>query len=126
MDLVRLVDLLVKMVLLVVEDQVTIDGSVTVIDTQLGGSTGSAKVIIRIADPDTIDPSTTLQNVTFTVTRSAAYSNTIIFVKESGEGPDRITFGPNSGTVVVRAGFGAVYTRESVLINGLWWKGEID
>ena len=94
------------------------DGSVTVIDTQLGGSTGPAKVIIRIADPDTIDPSTTLQNVTFTVTRSAAYSNTIIFVKESGEGPDRITFGPNSGTVVVRAGFGAVYTRESVLING--------
>ena len=78
------------------------DGSVTVIDTQLGGSTGPAKVIIRIADPDTIDPSTTLQNVTFTVTRSTAYSNTIIFVKESGEGPDR-TFGPNSGTVVIHA-----------------------
>ena len=94
------------------------DGSVTVIDTQRGGGTGAAKVIIRVADPSTIDPSTTLQNVTFTVTRSAAYSNTIIFVKESGEGPDRITFGPNSGTVVVRAGFGAVYTRESVLING--------
>ena len=94
------------------------DGSVTVVDTQLGGSTGAAKVIIRIADPSTIDPSTTLQDVTFTVTRSAAYSNTIIFVKQSGEGPDRITFGPNSGTVVVRAGFGAVYTRESVLING--------
>jgi len=40
------------------------DGSVTVIDTQLGGSTDSAKVIIRIADPDTIDPSTTLQDIT--------------------------------------------------------------
>ncbi len=94
------------------------DGSVTVIDTQRGGGTGAAKVIIRVADPSTIDPSTTLQDVTFTVGRSAAYSNTIIFVKQSGEGPDRITFGPNSGTVVVRLGFGAVYTRESVLING--------
>lgn len=94
------------------------DGSVTIIDTQQGGSTGNAKIIIRIADPNTIDPSTTLQNVTFTIGRSAAYSNTITFAKESGSGPDRITFGPNSGTVVVRVGFGAVYTRESVLING--------
>ena len=64
------------------------------------------------------NPGSTLQEVTFTVGRSAAYSNTIAFVKQSGEGPDRITFGPNSGTVVVRLGFGAVYTRESVLING--------
>ena len=40
-------------------DQDITDGSVTVIDTQLGGSTGPAKVIIRIADPlMTIDPST--------------------------------------------------------------------
>ena len=94
------------------------DGSVTVIDTQLGGSTGAAKVVIRIADPNTIDPATTLQDVTFTVGRSAAYSNTITFVKESGTGPDRITFGPNAGTVTASMGAGAVYTRESVLING--------
>ena len=94
------------------------DGSVTVIDTQLGGSTGAAKVIIRIADPNTIDPATTLQDVTFSVSRSAAYSNTITFVKESGTGPDRITFGPNAGTVTASMGAGAVYTRESVLING--------
>jgi len=94
------------------------DGSVTVIDTQLGGSTGAAKVIIRIADPNTIAPSTTLEEVSFTVTRSAAYSNTITFVKESGNGPDRITFGPNAGTVTASMGAGAVYTRESVLING--------
>ena len=94
------------------------DGSVTVIDTQQGGSTGAAKVIIRIADPNTIDPSTTLQDVTFTVGRSAAYSNTITFVKESGSGPDRITFGPNAGTVTASMGAGAVYTRESVLVNG--------
>ena len=94
------------------------DGSVTVIDTQLGGSTGAAKVVIRIADPATIAPSTTLEEVSFTVTRSAAYSNTITFVKESGTGPDRITFGPNAGTVTASMGAGAVYTRESVLING--------
>ena len=94
------------------------DGSVTVVDTQLGGSTGAAKVIIRIADPATIAPSTALQDVTFTVTRSAAYSNTITFVKESGTGPDRITFGPNAGTVTASMGAGAVYTRESVLVNG--------
>ena len=42
----------------------------------------------------------------------------LLQTKENGSGPDRITFGPNSGTVVVRVGFGAVYTRESVLING--------
>lgn len=94
------------------------DGSVTVVDTQLGGSTGPAKVIIRIADPNTIDPSTALQDVTFTVTRDAAYSNTITFLKESGSGPDRITFGPNAGTVTASMGAGAVYTLESVLING--------
>lgn len=94
------------------------DGSVTVVDTQLGGSTGAAKVIIRIADPNTIDPSTTLQDVTFSIGREAAYSNTITFVKESGTGPDRITFGPNAGTVTASMGAGAVYTRESVLING--------
>ena len=94
------------------------DGSVTVVESTQGGHIGRAKVIIRIADPSVANPGSTLQEVTFTVGRSAAYSNTIAFVKQSGEGPDRITFGPNSGTVVVRAGFGAVYTRESVLING--------
>jgi len=94
------------------------DGSVTVVDTQLGGSTGAAKVIIRIADPSTIAPSTTLQDITFTVTRSAVSDITVTFAKQSGTGPDKITFGPNSGTVVVRAGFGVIYTRESILING--------
>ena len=94
------------------------DGSVTVIDTQQGGSTGASKVIIRIADPSTIAPSTTLQDITFTVTRSAVSDITVTFAKQSGTGPDKITFGPNSGTVVVRAGFGVVYTRESILING--------
>ena len=94
------------------------DGSATVIDTQLGGSTGDAKIIIRLSDPSVVNPSTTLQDVIFDVTRDASYSNVIVFVKESGTGPDKITFGPNAGTVSVSLGFGAVYTRESVSING--------
>ena len=94
------------------------DGSVTVVQTQQGGSTGPAKVIIRIADPSTIAPSTVLQEVTFTVTRSAAYSNTITFVKESGNGPDRITFGPNAGTVTASMSAGTVYKLENALVNG--------
>ena len=94
------------------------DGSVTVVETQLGGSTSAAKIIIRISDPSVVNPETTLQDVIFDITREAAYSNVIVFVKESGTGPDRITFGPNAGTVSVSLGFGAVYTRESVSING--------
>lgn len=94
------------------------DGSVTVIDTQVGGSTGNAKVIIRIADPNTIDPSTVLQDVTFTVGRSAAFSNVITFAKESGNGPDRIVFGPNSGTVTASMGAGVIYNLESTTVNG--------
>ena len=94
------------------------DGSVTVVESTQGGSTGPAKVIIRIADPNLIDPATTLDEVTFVVTRDAAYTNTITFVKESGTGPNRITFGPNAGTVTASMGLGAVYIRESVLING--------
>ena len=73
---------------------------------------------MRIADPNTIDPSTTLQDVSFSVGREAAFSNTITFARESGTGPDKITFGPDARTVTVSMGAGAVYTRESVLING--------
>ena len=94
------------------------DGSVTVIDTQQGGSNSNAKIIIRIADPNTIDPSTALQDVTFTIGRSAAFSNVITFVKESGNGPDRIVFGPNSGTVTASMGAGVIYNLESITING--------
>jgi hypothetical protein len=94
------------------------DGSVTVVESTQGGGLGPAKVIIRIADASVVNPGSTLQEVTFTVTRSAVSDITVTFAKQSGTGPDKITFGPNSGTVVVRAGFGVVYTRESILING--------
>ena len=94
------------------------DGSVTVVESTQGGGLGPAKVIIRIADPNTIDPSTALQDVTFTIGRSAAFSNVITFTKESGNGPDRIAFGPNSGTVTASMGAGAIYNLESTTVNG--------
>ena len=50
----------------------------------------------------------------FDVTRSAAFTNTIIFRKESGFGPDRITWGPNGGRVSAQISTGAVYTLESL------------
>merc|ERR1739838_529809 len=63
-------------------------------------------------------PSTELQDVTFTVGRSAAFSNVITFVKESGSGPDSISFGPNSGTVTVSMGADAIYNLESTTVDG--------
>ena len=101
------------------------DGSVTVVDTQLGGGDGNAKVIIRIADPNLIDPATTLETVTFTVGREAAFSNIITFAKESGNGPDKLTFGPNAGTVSVLLAKGAVYNFESKSVNGDTGRGAI-
>ena len=101
------------------------DGSVTVVDTQLGGGDGNAKVIIRIADPNLIDPATTLETVTFTVGREAAFSNIITFAKESGNGPDKLTFGPNAGTVSVLLAKGAVYNFESKSVNGDTGRGSI-
>ena len=100
------------------------DGSVTVVDTQLGGSTEAAKVIIRIADPSTIDPSTTLEEVSFTLNKSRIdlFNIVVTFVKESGTGPDRIVFEPGiqlTGTVTASMGAGAVYVRESALSNGV-------
>ena len=64
-------------------------------------------------------PSNTLVDETFTISRSAAFSNVIVFRKVSGDGPERITFGiPNGGTYTSQIGSGAVYTRESVSVNG--------
>ena len=103
------------------------DGSVTVVDTMLGGSDGDAKVIIRIADPNLIAPATTLETVTFTVTRDAGTSNIITFarVEASGNGPEKLIFGPNAGTVTVSLARGAVYNLESKSVNGDTDRGSI-
>ncbi len=101
------------------------DGSVTVVESTQGGHVGRAKVIIRIADPSLIAPATTLETVTFTVTREAAFSNIITFAKESGNGPEKLIFGPNAGTVTVSLARGAVYNFESKSVNGDTNRGSI-
>jgi len=85
------------------------DGSIEIVKTQLGGCTGNANVIIR-------EPS--LDQVTFTVSRSAGDSNTVTFTKQSGDGPGTITFGPDSATITVQMSVGAVYTRTSSTNSG--------
>jgi len=95
------------------------NGSVTILDTQLGGNTGSAEITIaRQFDITPTPAEPPPPNVSFSVGREAAFSNTITFRRQSGAGPDTITFGPNGGTVSVNLSAGAVYTLDSVLING--------
>ena len=57
--------------------------------------------------------------------REAAFSNIITFAKESGNGPDKLTFGPNAGTVSVLLAKGAVYNFESKSVNGDTGRGSI-
>ena len=63
-------------------------------------------------DQEPCIPSNALVDESFTVNRSAAFSNVIVFRKVSGNGPERITFGPNGGTYTSQIGSGAVYTRD--------------
>jgi len=91
------------------------DGSITVTTAVLGGNNEISTVTIRTTPFPVV---TLFETVIFNITREAAYSNTIEFVRQSGEGPDTITFGPNPGTISVSMVRGAVYTRGSVLVNG--------
>ena len=58
------------------------------------------------------------KTVTWSVSRSAGDSNTVTFSKQSGNGPDRITFGPNGGSITTQISSGAVYTRTSSSASG--------
>lgn len=76
------------------------DGSVEVVETQLGGSRYSnAIAIIRLAS----------RNVVFTVSREAAFENFISFAKISGSGVDGMSFGPNGARIEYNISPGAVY-----------------
>ena len=92
--------------------------------TRLGGNSGVAFICVEAYSPsldgrqEPCIPSNALVDESFTVNRSAAFSNVIVFRKVSGDGPERITFGPNGGTYTSQIGSGAVYTRESVSVNG--------
>ena len=87
--------------------------------TQLGGNDDVAFICFEtfIATDDHVpcippksnDPNT-LRTVHFAISRDAAFSNVIVFRKQSGTGPDTLTFGPNGGTVSAQIASGAVYT----------------
>ena len=91
------------------------DGSVTVSNTRLGGNSEGSTVTIRTTPFPVV---TLYETVTFSIGREAAYSNQIIFTRQSGEGPDTITWGPSSGTLSVSMVRGAVYTLSQTLVNG--------
>ena len=63
-------------------------------------------------------PQAAERTVTWSVSRSAGDSNTVTFSKQSGNGPDRITFGPNGGSITTQISSGAVYTRTSSSASG--------
>ena len=58
------------------------------------------------------------RTVTWNVTRSAGDSNTVTFTRQSGTGPNNITFGPNGETKTSQISSGAVYTRTSSTASG--------
>lgn len=99
--------------------------------TRLGGNDGVAFISfeawegITFEDPDPYVPNIppkVFEDVfiveRFSVTRSAADTNTVTFTLQSGTGPNTIRFGPNGGTVTAQIGKGAVYQRTSSTNSG--------
>ena len=99
------------------------DGSLTyVVESTVGGNTGDASVILRLAttatDPVPVPPPPEERIVRWSVARSAGDNNTVTFSKQSGSGPSSITFGPNSANINTLIGSGAVYTRTGFTNSG--------
>ena len=96
--------------------------------TRLGGNDGVAFISVEAYNPSLDgnqeplippkDAANTVRTVQFSVSRNAGDSNTVTFTKQSGFGPDNITFGPNGGNVTVQIGSGAVYSRTSSTASG--------
>ena len=88
------------------------NGTVQAFETIPGANTSPfSKVNISLPFP--IAPPITTEDVSFSVSREAAFSNTITFRRQSGSGPSTITWGPNSGTVVASIQKGSVYVLQS-------------
>ena len=68
--------------------------------------------------PNSGTPDSNYRTVFWSVSRNAGDSNTVTFTKQSGIGPDSITFGPNGGTVSSQISSNAVYTRTSSTASG--------
>ena len=92
-------------------------GNVELISTQLGGNSGAGFICFEDwsnrENDEPCFPANDNVTVTWTIGREAAFNNTIVFKRESGTGPERITWGPNSGTLTSSIAPGSVYTLES-------------
>lgn len=94
--------------------------------TRLGGNDDVAFISVEVYevgdDQEPLIPpkssTTTERTVTFTMSRSAFDQNTVTFTKQSGIGPDSITFGPNGGAITTQITSGAVYVRTSSTNSG--------
>ena len=96
--------------------------------TQLGGNADVAFISVEAysvsddQEPLIAPASGTAQGaertVTWTITRSAGDSNTVTFTRQSGTGPNNITFGPNGEIKTSQISSGAVYTRTSSTNSG--------
>ena len=73
---------------------------------------------IPLIPPNSGTPDSNYRTVFWSVSRNAGDSNTVTFTKQSGIGPDSITFGPNGGTVSSQISSNAVYTRTSSTASG--------
>ena len=73
---------------------------------------------IPLIPPNSGTPDSNYRTVFWSISREAGDSNTVTFTKQSGIGPDSITFGPNGGTVSSQISSGAVYKRTSFTASG--------
>ena len=96
--------------------------------TRLGGNDDVAFISIEaysanddhkpLIPPASGIPQAAERTVTWSISRSAADSNTVTFSKERGSGPNQITFGPNGGNITTQISSGAVYNRSSASASG--------
>ncbi len=86
-------------------------GLVTIKDTKLGGNKSNTSFVVF----STPSASTMTE---WEVSRSAAYSNRICFLRQSGQGPMSICFGPNSATVFHEISWGSHYMLSGITVNG--------
>ena len=63
--------------------------------------------------PPRQDSNNNLRETTFNITRDSPTNNVIVYEKQSGNGPDTLTFGPNGGSFTAQIAAGAVYTVKS-------------
>ena len=92
--------------------------------TKVGGNDDVAFISVEAYNPGLdgqqepfIPPKSTASNdlreTTFNITRDSQTDNVIVYEKQSGIGPDTLTFGPNGGSFTAQIVAGAVYTVKS-------------